>query len=171
MAPNTSLQYLQAKFDPLLNPIDNCYVDQRSVCDEQNSVPCTNLAEGTTEACCPRLTSCRSCFKARKDLHCGYQYQSEQYGYVNNRSQLDRPGDWDHGHQQSRDPASQAGYPHLPPPPPPGTSQLAYGYHHDYSQATTIVGPPSYGYPEQPPEPVKVMDKHDYQPIELPAAR
>ncbi|KAM5351137.1 hypothetical protein ACJ41O_003860 [Fusarium nematophilum] len=36
----------------------NCYVDQESVCDDDGSVLCTNLQEGTSEACCPKLTTC-----------------------------------------------------------------------------------------------------------------
>ncbi|KAL6922960.1 hypothetical protein FSST1_000234 [Fusarium sambucinum] len=45
----------------------NCYVDQESVCDEDNSVPCTTLMSGESEACCPKLTSCASGFEASKD--------------------------------------------------------------------------------------------------------
>ncbi|KAK7414113.1 hypothetical protein QQZ08_012554, partial [Neonectria magnoliae] len=37
---------------------DKCYVDQASACDEDSSVSCTNLKEGTTKACCPKLTTC-----------------------------------------------------------------------------------------------------------------
>ncbi|KAK5654753.1 hypothetical protein OQA88_7078 [Cercophora sp. LCS_1] len=57
------------------NSTDNCYVDQESVCSERNSVPCTDLAEGTTEACCPRLTSCQPGFLATRSLvRCNIQY-------------------------------------------------------------------------------------------------
>ncbi|KAL2191451.1 hypothetical protein L209DRAFT_675829 [Thermothelomyces heterothallicus CBS 203.75] len=57
------------------NPTDNCYVDQPSVCEEKNSVPCTYLAEGTTEACCPRLTSCVIDTPASKEVvRCNIQY-------------------------------------------------------------------------------------------------
>ncbi|KPM43653.1 hypothetical protein AK830_g2865 [Neonectria ditissima] len=37
---------------------DKCYVDQASACDEDSSVSCTNLQEGTAAACCPKLTTC-----------------------------------------------------------------------------------------------------------------
>ncbi|KAF7556794.1 hypothetical protein G7Z17_g1122 [Cylindrodendrum hubeiense] len=37
---------------------DKCYVDQVSVCDEDSSVACTSLQEGTDRACCPKLTTC-----------------------------------------------------------------------------------------------------------------
>lgn len=37
---------------------DKCYVDQESVCGQDSAVSCTNLQEGTTEACCPKLTTC-----------------------------------------------------------------------------------------------------------------
>ncbi|KAK4038956.1 hypothetical protein C8A01DRAFT_16996 [Parachaetomium inaequale] len=61
------------------NPTDNCYVDQPSVCEEQNSVPCTDLQQGTTKACCPRLTSCASDFSASKELvRCNIQYSDLQ---------------------------------------------------------------------------------------------
>ncbi|AEO56534.1 hypothetical protein MYCTH_2301600 [Thermothelomyces thermophilus ATCC 42464] len=57
------------------NPTDDCYVDQPSVCEEKNSVPCTYLAEGTTEACCPRLTSCVIDTPASKEVvRCNIQY-------------------------------------------------------------------------------------------------
>jgi hypothetical protein len=35
-----------------------CYVDQASVCDQSGSVPCSGLAVGVSQACCPRLTTC-----------------------------------------------------------------------------------------------------------------
>ncbi|KAK4168131.1 hypothetical protein QBC43DRAFT_284769 [Cladorrhinum sp. PSN259] len=50
------------------NPTDHCYVDTPSVCDEPNSVPCTNLAKGTKQACCPRLTSCHDPFEATAEF-------------------------------------------------------------------------------------------------------
>ncbi|KAK0615131.1 hypothetical protein B0T17DRAFT_657375 [Bombardia bombarda] len=57
------------------NATDNCYVDSESVCDEKNSVPCTRLAEGTTKACCPRLTSCHPSYNASEDfVRCQIQY-------------------------------------------------------------------------------------------------
>ncbi|KAL2006897.1 hypothetical protein VTN00DRAFT_9565 [Thermoascus crustaceus] len=56
------------------NATDNCYVDQPSACDEENSVPCTNLAKGTTKACCPRLTSCATNFAASNIVRCNIQY-------------------------------------------------------------------------------------------------
>ncbi|KAK0623677.1 hypothetical protein B0T14DRAFT_516869 [Immersiella caudata] len=57
------------------NPTDNCYVDQESVCNEANPVFCTNLAPGTTEACCPRLTSCQPSINATKSsVRCNIQY-------------------------------------------------------------------------------------------------
>lgn len=37
---------------------DKCYVDQESVCEEDSSVACTRLAKGTSDACCPKLTTC-----------------------------------------------------------------------------------------------------------------
>ncbi|KAK4244162.1 hypothetical protein C7999DRAFT_17562, partial [Corynascus novoguineensis] len=61
------------------NPTDDCYVDQPSVCEEKNSVRCTNLAEGTTAACCPHLTSCVSDTPASKDVvRCNIQYADLQ---------------------------------------------------------------------------------------------
>ncbi|KAK3302282.1 uncharacterized protein B0T15DRAFT_299658 [Chaetomium strumarium] len=56
------------------NATDNCYIDQPSACEEPNSVPCTNLAEGTTEACCPRLTSCSPEFPAHEVVRCNIQH-------------------------------------------------------------------------------------------------
>ncbi|KAK4169824.1 hypothetical protein QBC43DRAFT_38572 [Cladorrhinum sp. PSN259] len=43
---------------------DNCYVDGPSACEEPNAVPCTNLASGVKQACCPRLTSCHNDYEA-----------------------------------------------------------------------------------------------------------
>ncbi|KAI9166538.1 hypothetical protein HJFPF1_02645 [Paramyrothecium foliicola] len=37
---------------------DKCYVDQKSACDEDSAVACTNLQAGTEQACCPKLTTC-----------------------------------------------------------------------------------------------------------------
>jgi hypothetical protein len=54
--------------------------------------------------------------------------------------------------------------------PPPGASQPVYR-HHDYSQATTVVEPPGYGYPGRWAEPVEVMTKHEHEPVELPTGR
>ncbi|KAK4220687.1 hypothetical protein QBC38DRAFT_462320 [Podospora fimiseda] len=51
----------------VLEKTENCYIDTPSVCDEPNSVPCTNLASGTKQACCPRLTSCHDPFEASED--------------------------------------------------------------------------------------------------------
>lgn len=36
----------------------SCYVDQKSVCNEANSVSCSRLGSGVTEACCPEHTTC-----------------------------------------------------------------------------------------------------------------
>ncbi|KIL85067.1 hypothetical protein FAVG1_11495 [Fusarium avenaceum] len=48
-----------------------CYVDQKSVCNEDGSVPCSNVEEGTNEACCPKLTFCDPPTKASLDnVHC-----------------------------------------------------------------------------------------------------
>jgi predicted lipid-binding transport protein (Tim44 family) len=60
----------------------------------------------------------------------------------------------------------QAGY----PPAQPGASQPVYR-HHGYSQATTVVEPPGYGYPGRWAEPAEVITKHDHEPVELPAGR
>ncbi|AEO69123.1 uncharacterized protein THITE_2119167 [Thermothielavioides terrestris NRRL 8126] len=54
---------------------DICHVDQPSNCDDPSSVPCTNLEDGTAEACCPRLTTCDPTIKASKDaVRCNIQY-------------------------------------------------------------------------------------------------
>ncbi|KAI8947544.1 hypothetical protein F4801DRAFT_592498 [Xylaria longipes] len=56
---------------------ENCYVDQPSVCDTANSVPCTHLAEGVDEACCPPLTSCVDTYNATTSaIRCQILYSS-----------------------------------------------------------------------------------------------
>ncbi|KAI0440726.1 hypothetical protein F4803DRAFT_526340 [Xylaria telfairii] len=56
---------------------DNCYVDQPSVCGTPNSVPCTHLAEGVSEACCPPLTSCTDGYNATEtNIRCQISYSS-----------------------------------------------------------------------------------------------
>ncbi|KAK0750725.1 hypothetical protein B0T18DRAFT_55227 [Schizothecium vesticola] len=50
------------------NSIDNCYVDQESVCSEPNAVRCKDLANGTAEACCPRLTTCSAGYPATQEV-------------------------------------------------------------------------------------------------------
>ncbi|KAF4990999.1 hypothetical protein FGRMN_8120 [Fusarium graminum] len=44
-----------------------CYVNQKSVCNEDSSVLCTNLQSGTEKACCPKLTICDPDVEASKD--------------------------------------------------------------------------------------------------------
>ncbi|KAI0103309.1 hypothetical protein GGR51DRAFT_549957 [Nemania sp. FL0031] len=56
---------------------DRCYVDQSSACDTPNAVPCTNLAEGVSQACCPPLTSCSYDYNATQNaIRCDIQYGS-----------------------------------------------------------------------------------------------
>ena len=51
-----------------------CYVDQKSVCDEDGSVACTQLANGTTIACCPQSTQCAAGMDARaENVRCKIQ--------------------------------------------------------------------------------------------------
>ncbi|KAK3292651.1 uncharacterized protein B0H64DRAFT_233657 [Chaetomium fimeti] len=57
------------------DPADNCFVDQSSACEEPDSVPCANLAEGTSKACCPRLTTCAADHAASVGMvRCNMQY-------------------------------------------------------------------------------------------------
>lgn len=46
---------------------DKCYVDQPSVCDEDSSVECKNLADGVSAACCPKFTTCDPSVNATKE--------------------------------------------------------------------------------------------------------
>ncbi|KAI4684275.1 hypothetical protein J4E81_009155 [Alternaria sp. BMP 2799] len=45
------------------NSEPGCYVDQPSVCEEADSVPCANLEAGVDQACCPGQTTCASGYK------------------------------------------------------------------------------------------------------------
>ncbi|KAL1970378.1 hypothetical protein VTN77DRAFT_5538 [Rasamsonia byssochlamydoides] len=50
-------------------------VSKASACDEDDAVLCTDLAKGTTKACCPKLTSCAIGYAASSTfVRCNIQY-------------------------------------------------------------------------------------------------
>ena len=50
------------------NEGDTCFVDQPSACGQTGAVSCSNLQDGTSEACCPALTTCASNFTASESV-------------------------------------------------------------------------------------------------------
>ena len=69
------------------NDGDNCFVDQPSACDEADSVSCSNLQDGTSQACCPASTTCVTNFTASESLvRCEASYNYLLDSYIGNLS-------------------------------------------------------------------------------------